>query len=94
MPLNDYQCEKCKAVFEVLDVRRSDVKETLTCEHCGKGIAKKIMGKTSFKLAGECWASDGYGRDYTNFKCNSKEKKGKGKVNVLGKGLDSMTVKK
>ena len=54
MPLNDYQCEACKEVFEVLDVRRSDIKETLTCEVCGKGIAKKIMGKTSFKLNGNC----------------------------------------
>ena len=94
MPLNDYQCEACDEIFEVLDMNRKDVKETLTCEVCGKGTAKKIITKTSFKLAGEGWAADGYVNEYTNFKGNSKEKKGKGKVNVLGKGLDCIKIKK
>lgn len=41
MPTYEYQCDKCKAVYEL---RQSfSAENSHTCEECGKGTAKRVL---------------------------------------------------
>jgi putative FmdB family regulatory protein len=61
MPFYDYQCDKCKEKFEVLQ-KVSD--EPLTaCEKC-KGSLKKILNSMTFHLHGPGFYSTDNKRKY------------------------------
>ncbi|MFQ5482485.1 MAG: FmdB family zinc ribbon protein [Nitrospinaceae bacterium] len=49
MPIYDYECEKCKKTFEVLQKPSDPPIEE--CEHCG-GPAKKVITGMNFHLYG------------------------------------------
>ena len=60
MPRYEFKCPKCKSIIE-LDKKISDDTLPLCCEpDCGGIEMIKIMSSTSFVLAGDCWARDGY----------------------------------
>jgi len=49
MPVYEYQCEKCKDVFEILQKVSDD--PLTECEKC-KGTLNKVFGKMTFHLYG------------------------------------------
>jgi putative FmdB family regulatory protein len=52
MPLYEYQCDKCKKTFEVLQKINSD--PLTSCIHC-KGHVRKLVSVSSFRLKGNGW---------------------------------------
>lgn len=48
MPLYDYECEKCKKIFD--DYKPVDEREYSTCPDC-KGRAKKIFTLSNFNFS-------------------------------------------
>ena len=52
MPTYEYQCNRCKAVYELR--QGFDAETTHKCEQCGKGTAKRILHapKVLFKGSG------------------------------------------
>ncbi|MEO8540678.1 MAG: FmdB family zinc ribbon protein [bacterium] len=53
MPTYEYQCNKCKAVY---DLRQGfDAETTHTCEECGKGIAKRVLHAPPVVFKGSGW---------------------------------------
>lgn len=61
MPTYEYQCSKCKAVY---DLRQGfDAETTHTCEECGKGIAKRVLHAPPVVFKGGGWyATDSRGK--------------------------------
>ena len=57
MPLYEYECEKEKKVFEVMQ-KFSDAPLT-QCPECG-GEVKKLLSQSSFSLKGSGWYSTDY----------------------------------
>ena len=41
MPTYEYQCNSCKAVYELR--QGFDAETTHKCEECGKGTAKRVL---------------------------------------------------
>ena len=58
MPLYEYRCLECERVIEVLQ-KFSD-RPLRRCKSC-KGKLEKLISRTSFKLKGGGWYSEGYG---------------------------------
>ncbi len=58
MPIYEYECEKCKRVFEKLSKLDSPLPDCKGCE--GDGSVKKLVSKCGFALKGTGWAFDGY----------------------------------
>ncbi len=53
MPTYEYQCNACKAVY---DLRQGfDAETTHTCEECGKGIAKRVLHAPKVHFKGGGW---------------------------------------
>lgn len=53
VPTYEYQCSKCKAVY---DLRQGfDAETTHTCEECGKGIAKRVLHAPPVVFKGGGW---------------------------------------
>lgn len=50
MAIFEYQCNKCGFIFEEIFTKNID-KISTECKNC-KGIAKKIMSKSNFKVNG------------------------------------------
>ena len=70
MPFYDYQCEKCKETFEVLQ-KVSD--EPLTeCEKC-KGPLQKVMNSMTFHLYGPGFHSTDNKRKYLKLDSSSTQ---------------------
>ncbi len=60
MPIYEYQCPQCQAVFEEwLSV--SEATETAPCPHC-KTVATHIISNTAFVLKGGGWYVTDYGQ--------------------------------
>jgi putative FmdB family regulatory protein len=57
MPTYEYECD-CGNAWEE-DQRISDPPTEL-CPKCGQKHARRVIGKPTFILKGEGWASDGY----------------------------------
>lgn len=56
MPIYEYQCNNCDYEFETIH----GITETLNCcPKCGKNL-HKLISRSTFKLNGSGWASDGY----------------------------------
>lgn len=68
MPIYEYECKKCKEVFEMLQTRSDD--SPTKCELCGSKRIGRIMSRTSFILKGEGW----YVTDYARKEQKQKEK--------------------
>lgn len=49
MPLYDFNCSGCSAVFRDIFVPRAEDAETLTCPMCG-GKLNKLPSRCSFRL--------------------------------------------
>jgi len=58
MPLYEYECSKCKHIFEKLLFR--DDRDELDCPKCG-GKARKILSISAFKVKGYS-AENGYSK--------------------------------
>jgi putative FmdB family regulatory protein len=58
MPIYEYQCQSCHAVFEEWQSGFED--QEFPCPECG-GESKKLISHSSFHLKGGGWYADGYG---------------------------------
>lgn len=58
MPIYEYQCQSCHAVFEEWQSGFED--HEMRCPQCG-GESKKLISHSSFHLKGGGWFADGYG---------------------------------
>ena len=68
MPLYAYQCYECGKIQEVMrSVKNRD--KSIACDHCMCN-SERIIGPVAFRLIGDGWAKDGYGK-----KQKSKEEK-------------------
>ena len=53
MPTYEYECQDCKAVY---DLQQSFTAETThTCERCGKGVAKRVLHAPRVVFKGAGW---------------------------------------
>lgn len=59
MPIYEFECPKCKKVFEEW-TKSSDAHKTEPCPVCGTP-SKRIMSRTSFVLKGDGWYVSDYG---------------------------------
>jgi len=57
MPIYEYECQKCKKVFEFTQGIKEPKKET--CEECG-GSLERIISPSGFVLKGGGWYKDLY----------------------------------
>ncbi len=57
MPVYEYECSKCKKIFEVQQRIADD--PLTTCSECG-GEVRKLISRSSFQLKGGGWHTDGY----------------------------------
>lgn len=53
MPIYEYQCQKCDAVYELQ--QSFSAESTHTCEECGKGIAKRVLHAPRVVFKGSGW---------------------------------------
>jgi putative FmdB family regulatory protein len=58
MPIYEYQCQSCHAVFEEWQSGFQD--QEVPCPECG-GESQKLISHSSFHLKGGGWYADGYG---------------------------------
>ena len=59
MPLYSYRCDVCHTTTEIL-AKMSDPPPEI-CATCGaEGAMRKVLARTSFKLKGSGWYSQGY----------------------------------
>ena len=58
MPLFEYECRDCGAVFEVLQNRSDDPPDA--CESCGAPHVTRIMSQSAFHLKGSGWYKTDY----------------------------------
>ncbi len=59
MPIYEYQCKKCKGVFEIL--QNFNDKPASKCERCG-GKLKRLISLSAFHLKGSGWYETDYGK--------------------------------
>ena len=57
MPIYEYKCPQCGTHEEL---RQHYLDGNIVCESCDK-IMTRIVSKSTFKLVGDTWESDGYG---------------------------------
>ncbi len=53
MPTYEYQCNSCKAVYELR--QGFDAETTHKCEECGKGTAKRVLHAPPVLFKGSGW---------------------------------------
>ncbi len=53
MPTYEYECNRCKAVYELR--QGFDAETTHKCEECGKGTAKRILHAPKVLFKGSGW---------------------------------------
>ncbi len=53
VPTYEYQCNRCKAVYELR--QGFDAETTHKCEECGKGTAKRILHAPKVLFKGSGW---------------------------------------
>ena len=56
MPQYQYQCLKCEYEFELIQKMSANNPE---CPEC-RGETRRLISKSSFRLKGDGWASQGY----------------------------------
>ena len=75
MPIYEYKCKKCEAVFEVL--LKSTEPEPAKCEECGSKRIGRVMRQTSFVLKGSGWYQTDYGSSKSGSSSKSTDSGGK-----------------
>ena len=60
VPTYEYQCNRCKAVYELR--QGFDAETTHKCEECGKGTAKRILHAPKVLFKGSGWYVTDYAR--------------------------------
>ena len=68
MPVYEYECSKCRKVFEVQQ-KMADA-PLVSCPEC-KGEVRKLVSMSSFQLKGGGWYADGYSSSGTSPKTDS-----------------------
>lgn len=53
MPTYEYQCQACKAIYELR--QGFDAETTHVCEECGKGTAKRVLHAPPVVFKGSGW---------------------------------------
>lgn len=53
MPTYDYECDRCKARYELR--QGFDAASTHTCEECGQGTAKRVLTAPTVVFKGSGW---------------------------------------
>ena len=56
-----YECLNCEITEEYTFVSYKDRPDSIPCTVCG-GRTQRVLGESTFVLAGECWYRDGYSR--------------------------------
>ena len=51
MPIYEFRCQKCEALFEEL-LSASEGTEGVACKKCSSKLVKKTISASSFKIAG------------------------------------------
>ena len=69
MPIYEYQCNSCKASFEVMQKISDGPPDQ--CPYCGHNELTKLISKVGFKLKGTGW----YETDFKDKKSGGKEEK-------------------
>ena len=59
MPIYNYKCEGCQESFSRVEKINSDGNVECPKKGC-REKPKRVISKTSFKLAGKGWYADGY----------------------------------
>lgn len=71
MPTYEYQCNACKAVYELR--QGFDAETTHKCEECGKGTAKRILHAPKVLFKGSGWyVTDSKGKNPAASELESK----------------------
>lgn len=71
MPTYEYQCNACKAVYELR--QGFDAETTHKCEECGKGTAKRILHAPKVLFKGSGWyVTDSKGKNPAASESESK----------------------
>ena len=70
MPLFLYQCDDCENTFETLI--RDNHNDLIECPKCHGLHTKKQIGRMSFILKGDGWASTGYSKPPVPVNTDSK----------------------
>jgi putative FmdB family regulatory protein len=75
LPTYEYQCNKCKAVY---DLRQGfDAETTHVCEECGKGTAKRVLHAPPVVFKGSGWyATDSRNKSSAVTDSETKSEKG------------------
>ena len=60
MPIYEYECKKCGAVFE--EIQSFSDKPLKKCKICKKGKVEKLISLSSFQLSGSGWYSTDYAK--------------------------------
>lgn len=69
MPIYEYGCSDCGAVFELMQ-KISDSPAT-ECVNCGGSRVEKLMSTGAFHLKGGGWYSDGYSKEKKPKSCDA-----------------------
>jgi len=51
MPIYEYRCQECKALFEAI-VTSADAAGEVTCSKCSSSNVKKTISASSFRISG------------------------------------------
>lgn len=71
VPTYEYQCNRCKAVYELR--QGFDAETTHKCEECGKGTAKRILHAPKVLFKGSGWyVTDSKGKNPAASEADSK----------------------
>ncbi len=50
MPIYEYRCQECKALFETI-VTSTEAASEAACPKCGSSVVKKTISASSFRIA-------------------------------------------
>ena len=96
MPIYEYQCAKCKKVFEVFQKINDDPLNK--CKFC-KGKVEQIISQTSFQFKGGGWYVTDYAKKSANPKTeapksDSSEKSSESKSGSESKSSEKSSIEK
>jgi len=95
MPIYEYQCQECQAIFE--DWQSGYDEKEVDCPQCG-GQSKRLISHSSFHLKGGGWYADGYGGQHSGSKPGEAAKPAEASSNCPAKaesgGADAVPAKK
>lgn len=60
MPIYDYECQKCRRVFELIE-KRADRDNYHQCPDCLGGEVKPLLGVCGWVLNGDGWYRSNHG---------------------------------